>query len=1039
MGKGAGGSSQQYDYYGTIAGAICAGPVDELLAILIDGKIRWPMATAWASGTSYSSGNLATFENAVWKCISGHTSSTGNQPPNATHWTRYSVLRSASANPYPITVEGYGNAYLYWGTTSQSLDTTGEKILNDNGHPPYRRQAVLVLKDFLFGREKVSAPSVEVIVRRAPNQSVITGDPAALADGQANPVATLADLYTDPVYGAGLTAGTLSGPDATTWQSAATAAYANRATSDVSPVLLASRSLRDFTANLLAYYDGWLRFKTDGTIEAGAFSHASAPPSFGAATTIDYNDLVAEVEYQAGGWAETFNQTQVSFTDRERNFKDGAVSAVSGYNLQITSQPRTTKVDRPWITRRQQASDWAAEYQKINGEPKISGSLVIRAEKAESIKPGDLFLLTHDAVSVSIICRCLGKDIAQAPAGRATLRFENERALAPVPYQPTATALHGQAYTPNENLTLNRFFQPPASMIDGANSSTVVALVGRKKATTTGANVWLKKEEAGSQFYELATISNFGIKGTLQRAYGIQSVSTVSFSRASNTVTLTLASPLNIDIDTVATVTITGLSNSALNGTFFAQPTSDRKTIYYTVSGADISTTADTGGIVTTPSVVKDESELLRVTLDTDTNAADLTKMLATQSEDAIADDQIAVVVFDEAAQSTATRARASNVATIGFSTAHRFLIGQCVTIAGLGGTGFNGTWAIIDVPSATEIKFINTGSDVSSTSDTGGTATPYKTFEVMTLRSLRVVGSDTFYRLKVQRNRFGTAQRSFPSGSVAWIVYRADLVALNHTLFPSYAASQATATFRLQGVNAESTADLTDTTNYCPDISFTFFDANSPKITFTAVTAGGTAIADFTYSYASSTTFQVEATITDGSGDLVGASVFARLGSLEVPIFTKTFSARSLHSLIASFKLPSDGDWQIFATGQDATGAITTKQLTAPNSNTPVTIKVGVSAGGGGSPTTVATPTADPLPGGQDFASASVTLSCATSGATIKYAVARTGYSPGTYSTYTGPIDINVYRYGYTIWAYAEKSGLTTSPTVQLNYWLGN
>src|SRR6266567_1881674 len=50
MGKGSGGSGQLKDYYGDIAGIVCTGPVDELVAIIIDGATIWPTNNHWADG-----------------------------------------------------------------------------------------------------------------------------------------------------------------------------------------------------------------------------------------------------------------------------------------------------------------------------------------------------------------------------------------------------------------------------------------------------------------------------------------------------------------------------------------------------------------------------------------------------------------------------------------------------------------------------------------------------------------------------------------------------------------------------------------------------------------------------------------------------------------------------------------------------------------------------------------------------------------------------------------------------------------------------
>jgi DNA-binding beta-propeller fold protein YncE len=64
---------------------------------------------------------------------------------------------------------------------------------------------------------------------------------------------------------------------------------------------------------------------------------------------------------------------------------------------------------------------------------------------------------------------------------------------------------------------------------------------------------------------------------------------------------------------------------------------------------------------------------------------------------------------------------RASNVVTITTSSAHGFLVGQAVTIAGVSDSSFNGTFSIATVPSTSTFTYSQTGPDVTSG---GGTAT---------------------------------------------------------------------------------------------------------------------------------------------------------------------------------------------------------------------------------------------------------------------------------------------------------------------------
>jgi hypothetical protein len=959
-GKSAGSGTKIYDYFGTIAGVVCAGPVDELVSIIVDGRTVWPNAPYWVAGQVRLIGDLRKFFGVVYKATQSHTTSNLNQPPTSTHWVRYTLVRTvgpSATNPYPLTVDGYGAAFLYWGTDNQTLDSVGEAILATNGHPNYRRQCVLLLKAFLFGRERTSAPNVEVIVRRKPNQTIITGDPAALIDGQANPVAAMADLYTDRVFGAALTIDAPGGPDSTTWQSAATAIQSNIDEAGISPVLTQAKSLRQITADILAYCDGWVRFSAAGEIEAGRFPHNAAPPAFSAATTIDYHDLIDEVSYTADGWATTFNQVQVKFDDRERSYKDGSLSVVSGYNYTVTGEPRTAKLDRPWITRRTQASKHAAEYQKIIGEPKLSGSLVVRAEKAASIRPGDLFLLTHDALSVSIICRCIGKDLAQPPAGRATIRFESDRASAPVPFAPTAAPDEGSAYPDNETLSLQQFFQPPPLMFSADTDAAVVPLIARTSPVTIAANIWLRKEDA-TGFYILTFVEQFAIHGTIQASWPYYSRATATRTRSTNVATVTTSAAHNLTSGDV--VTIFGFADATFDGQVTITVINST-TFTYPNTGSVVTTTTDTGGTVTTGN--EDNTENLRVTLNGGTIGADLEKMLSTQTEDAINDNAVYVIIFK---------------------------------------------------------------------------ASDRKVFEVCTLRAMRVLSGDSFYRLKVRRARYGTSIRTADIDDKVWIGYRSDLKIVTHESFVSYLEALSTVIFRLQSINDQSMPDVSDTT-LCPDISYTFADPYAPTTTFLLVEKYNQAtdlwnpLTVFTGHFEILDRFRVTANIIDASADLIGAEMYAKSGSNEISLWSANYTQSSNQKVVVEFGIPSRGAWQVFMAGIDSSGRIRRKQLTAGGGSTSVLINIKQNNTETSAPTFT--------PGGVGFRSSqfpiSVVLATTTAGAQIKYSIVNLGAAVGAFTNVAATSTTVVVGRDKRLYAKADVGGAHESVLLYHDYYV--
>lgn len=1029
-----GNTGKAKNYFGTIAGVVCAGPVDELVSIIIDGMTVWPTDLGWAddivnlpiltvqrtsnvarivfatphklgkgkkfviSGLTggltgfnvgspttvtdasdivikfaniganvgvtsvpqntgvltkvdhYLIGALVRYSDGIWQCQLAHDGTPDKAPPNATYWAGYSLQRGSNPNPVAITIAtsvhtthtNYGTAYFYWGTANQTLDQSGEATLYANGHPPYRHQAVIVLKNFLFGTERQGPPNIEVVVRRKPVQAVITGASANLdSDHQANPLTVEAEMFSDPIFGIGW----LGSLDSTTWQAIADALAANSDKTYLSPLLDKADTARSFIASMLAYYDGWKRFNASGAIEAGQFSHNQAPPAFTPATTIDYNDLIVEIEWDSDLWASTFNETICKFRDRSRAFKDAAQPYVSGYNRNIVGEPRRAELERPWIVREAQALAYAAEWGKIMAQQKLGGTLTVRAEKATSIKPGDLFMLTHDAVTFSVICRCMEKTPAAPPAGQVTMRFESERGIAPIPYQPTVAPNGGVAVPHPELVTLYQFVQPPPALSAGADFQVSI-LAARTSQLTRGLRPWLKVDDS-SNYYQLGEQRAWDVNGTLAQGYGVPAVKTTAErSRATNIATLKVTAHGYLTGQYVNVDGITGYNVSNVSITV-----TDADHFTYANTGANESVTADTGGTVTPQ--VDDDTENLQLNLAEFTVQPDIDKISVAQTADSINDNSLLVWIFNAASSAQ---------------------------------------------------------------------------FEICTVKAIRL--DSGVYKLKVRRGRFGTAQRAAVTNDIAWIGFRSDLVTYAHAKFAAYAASATAATFLLQAFTANEEADLTDS-DTCPPVSFTFSDPYAPVAVWTSLQKNGVDIASFAVTFLPADVFTFGIKFTDANGDLTEGKLVARLGSLEQTLWSQSFAASAQQLKTTSFSLATEGTWRVFAVAKDASGRVKEYELAPVGGGAAVQIQI-MAAGS----TVVATPVADNPGGDYPGTSITVALSCATAGATIEYSNVAYGAAPGGFTTYSTPLHISLGNPGRTLYARAFKGGMTTSATVRNDYW---
>lgn len=590
----------------------------------------------------------------VWSCISSHSAFPGTEPPNApAKWSAISAKRTGTSNPFNFlvatsaatTAQVYGNAFMYWGTSGQNLDVALEKYLALAGHPPYRNQAGISLKDFLFGQGRDVAPNVRALVRRAPMQSIIVGGATALdADHQANVWCAFLELMTNPIYRIGLPAAAF---DAASWQAMADDAAADSAHFYFSPSLDRLIKARSFIAQMLANIDGWMRFNSAGRIEVGRFTHNAAPPAFTPATTIDFDDLKDEGEYEAGGWADTTNFTVCKFQDRLRSFKEAGQPYNSGLNLRIVGEPRMATLDRQFITRQQQASDYAAEYGKIAAKPAITGSLSCRAEKVSTIKAGDLFQFNHDALSFSVVCRCTEKTLAAPPLGKATIKFASERGIAPIPYHPTPANPGGTQLPPPGAISLYQFVQPPPLLVQSQDFLLVI-LTGRTSQLTRGVRPWLKVDDTNGLFYDLGQQDDFAVSGALTQNYPVPAnQATVQRSRAANVATIKSTAH---GYATGLYVSVSGVTN-AVGGDYNVDSAVitvvDADHFTYANVGTNEGVTADAGGTVTPLS--DDDSETLQLDTAQFTVQADIDKISVSQTADSINDNQVLVWLFKAA------------------------------------------------------------------------------------------------------------------------------------------------------------------------------------------------------------------------------------------------------------------------------------------------------------------------------------------------------------------------------------------------------
>jgi hypothetical protein len=526
-----GGSGKINVYYGTIAGVLGVGPAWSLEYIIVNGKV-YP----------------------------------------------FNLARSGSDDYVDGTIGDLGSFRFYWGTETQTEDPV---LAVFEPQPAYRGCVYIVLDHFCFGHNgETNPPNIEVVWRRLPNQTTITGTSAA-NDGafSANPVAAAAELLTSwdwaglpsgtintatfqaaaeqleeliPATGSAIAAGplvvnqnyritdfetgddftnvgagsnatgvrfTATGTTPTDWTNGSVLTpIAERSFGAVSPLWNGRTDLKAALADLASIAGAWFRVGVDGKIEAGYWQRSG---SVGVATALTINDLTEDPTIDVGEADELPNSFVVEFTDSSKLHKLNATSPFNTASVRSTGIVRDQTVKRPMLLRFDQANWHADDLLRQNSVPRVSFSGSVRRTRAVNadgspIRPGDYFTYPIQAHP---------EDTADVRLFRCTRRS----------FEPTGPILlsgdletNGEvsAITPNPLVTTNPDVLPPIyyRRIVALHPETVddqppvFLLAARPGNLVTGVNV-LFDTNSGGDFPVLAGQTGFALPLSLVASF----------------------------------------------------------------------------------------------------------------------------------------------------------------------------------------------------------------------------------------------------------------------------------------------------------------------------------------------------------------------------------------------------------------------------------------------------------------------------------------------------------------------------------------
>ncbi len=493
--------------YYSLTGWLCHGPVDRLIRIFINGK---------PARDFHVNRGAADFVEYTLPWVDGkHT---------------------------PIVFR------LYWGSINQAacplLTGTAAKIGSVDRpaaphiHPPYAGICYAVFYSLDMGWPTNprdgggQIPQIEFELYKRPDVIQVSTDHH---DVGVSAIGTLYDYFKHPVYG-------LSLPDSVVPPAAWTAkAHQMRdegyhivpgSQSGLNPVIADSQDISRHLADVMSYYDGFLR-SADGVILPDYF------PNKGTVTpehypTINRDDLIEEPEIEGGDSEDPLSEVTVTYRDRGQFLEEDTIGERAPLAVVATGEPKSAQIKAPAIINGFPAL--ALALRALAGSDPIRIRLPAVHRRAcrnldgSALKPGDLFNFDYSPTELDLVCRVIERE--ELSFGRVRLVIEAEHGQYPTDYVPEADAITPPDDPLPADISHWRVLHAPADLVAGGGASweSILILAQRENDHTSRAEVWLSENGlfAGEE-QQLADLRSFAVRGTLLTAL-TDSSSQVHFS-----------------------------------------------------------------------------------------------------------------------------------------------------------------------------------------------------------------------------------------------------------------------------------------------------------------------------------------------------------------------------------------------------------------------------------------------------------------------------------------------------------------------------
>lgn len=343
------------------------------------------------------------------------------------------LQRTGVFNWWEVSAATNGLQRIYLGTAAQTQDA---KLAVNANHPAYRNVCYYRADDVFIGVNRNTPPNVELVLGRWPKPAwwtaPVDGDGYPKIGADINPVAFLAEIFQDSIFGLGLADARI---DTTSWNAVATT-LANEGIG-ISPLITRRMGVRDILRGVFEIIDGHLYPLANGKIGLALIRTAG-----GGLALLDESKWIGEVALDPDGWAETVNALKIAYTNAALDYITDSAQFIDRGNYEITRVTREQTLQRPWITSQALAQKVALSTGARMGMPQQRGSLKARKSAAKTLLPGMAFQLTCAEQGLTAATARVIEQTLPRPKGEPEilLRWELDRSYLNADYfAPTLT------------------------------------------------------------------------------------------------------------------------------------------------------------------------------------------------------------------------------------------------------------------------------------------------------------------------------------------------------------------------------------------------------------------------------------------------------------------------------------------------------------------------------------------------------------------------------------------------------------------------